>query len=280
MKGKGFVLGLTAFFCGVLTAISSSVVLAQTGDEVLRQDKERSEASRLWEQVIEAKGGREKLHSISNMLRSKSPGQIELYVYPNLYWEWDKGKIVHSYLWIRLSNMDRGVYVVATDQGIASFKKDLDSKGRANYRESNLMDACAFLLETKWLQPSPTRVTREIVNKKQYDVIHTRFPDLAVYKDWGLDFFIEPETHEVKLVRDYSVPYGEGGVWTFDDYISVDGIQMPRKVNGFISMEEMGRFHKGKCCAFSYRFNVAYNSTLFDVVPTEAAGPDAWKPRP
>ena len=38
------------------------------GQEVVGTDSERVRAERIWEEMVKVKGGREKLHSISNML--------------------------------------------------------------------------------------------------------------------------------------------------------------------------------------------------------------------
>lgn len=239
-------------------------------------ERDRIEAERLWEELIKAKGGREKLYSVSNMLRSKSDGQIELFVYPDRHWEWDRGHIVYNYLWLTMANMEKGIFAVVSQNGLNKIEKDLDERGRANYREGFLMDGCIFFLESRWLRPTPVKVAREAINKKQFDVVKTRFPDLLVYKDWGLDFFIEPESREVRFVRQFSVPNHEGMIWKFDNYTSINGIQMPQNVNAFLSPKEI---RNTKCCNFTYDFNVQYNSSIFEKIPTEAEGRDAWRPR-
>ena len=69
------------------------------GHDSIEQDETR-EAERIWEQAIEAKGGRERLYAVRNAVVSSkgiyrtSRGkdnkirQEEFYVFPDMFWAW------------------------------------------------------------------------------------------------------------------------------------------------------------------------------------------------
>lgn len=71
----------SAAFILVLIIFAAHLVSGQTTTETPSAEKERIEAERAWEQLIEMKGGREKLHSITNMLTEISSMTL-LDIYP------------------------------------------------------------------------------------------------------------------------------------------------------------------------------------------------------
>ncbi len=170
----------TLIIISIICFLSSVTIYAQVAS-AKAESKERLEAERQWEQMVEAKGGREKLNSVTNMMltKGKAPNnQIEFYVFPNRYWEWSKGKIVHEYTSASMANLDLGVYLSADESGLTNSEKFAPISGGLNYSESWLMEACAFMLENQWLKPTPIKVTRETVGKERLDVVDTVFPNL------------------------------------------------------------------------------------------------------
>jgi hypothetical protein len=270
----------SVIFALALVIVSMIFAFGQESPEAAQAKKERIEAERLWEQMVKVKGGREKLHSISNMMLTKGNNpdgiQMEFYVFPNKYWEWSKDQGLHNLMFVTMANLDQGLFLVAGHNGLATDLKNLSEKERADYRETYLIEACTFLLETRWLKPTPIRVTQEIVNKERLDVVETRFSTLEYYRGWGLDFYIDPETLVVRGVRDYSIPWGRGGYWAFDNYSAINGIQVPQTANRFLSMKDVKKLN---CCIQTYQFNVEYDEKLFERQPSAEAGPDAWKPK-
>lgn len=277
-----------------ITLISGLIILlvgiagAQESPETPQTKKERIEAERLWEQMVKVKGGREKLHSISNMMLTKGSNpdsiQMEFYVYPNKYWEWSKGRIVHDYLDVMTVNLDVGVILFSnpvligssSQEGWVTNKKLTTELERANYREGYLMNSCRFLLETKWLKPTPIRVRQEIVNKERLDVVETRFSTLRVYPDSREDYYVDPESLIVRAIAHYSkgvlIRY-----YLFDRYTIVNGIQVPGKYGVVYTVDD---FKKASFTPLTFRFNVDYDEKLFERPPSVEAGPDAWKPKP
>lgn len=238
------------------------------------------EAERLWEQIVEAKGGRTKLHGVTNLLLtkgSKPPNvEIDLYVYPNRYWTWSKGKIVYDYNESSMANLDRGIFLF--DPQPINADKVQPVEGGSNYKETWLLDACIFFLENKWLKPMPIRVRRETVGKQKMDVIETRFPHSATLSDVTLSYYVEPEDLEVRGIAYYSSKYNQIlRFYAFDDYSEVDGIRVPK---GFTVIPKVEFPKKSRMLPLTFQFNVDYDKELFNRPPSVAAGPDAWKPKP
>ena len=75
--------------------------------------------------------------------------------------------------------------------------EDKDSDGRLSWWEAQ----CIYLLETRWMQPRPLRVSRQKFGKETLDVVET----LVSYsgQQRRLDFLVDPETLLVRYVIDY-----------------------------------------------------------------------------
>ena len=263
-----------------LIILTATIARTQEAPETRNAEKDRIEAERLWEQMVKVKGGRERLYSISNMMLTKGNKvddvQMQLYVYPNKYWEWNKGIAFHNTLWIKMANLDLGVFFVADHSDLLKYEKDLSAIGRADYREGYLMEACAFLLETKWLKPTPNRVRQQIVGKQKLDVIETDFTTLEKYRNWRLDFYIDPESLVVQGVEHYGDDGKSYSFYSFGRYTTVDGIQVPLE---YVDVYRVSELNKASLTPLTFQFNVDYDQKVFERPPSAEAGPDAWKPK-
>lgn len=273
MSGTNYVFGvwvMMVFFIANLPAQTT------VNDRPAATESEQRRAEKLWEQIIEAKGGREKLHSVTNMVLTKgnSPDNLGVYfdVFPYKSWTWRKGPPTPKVIWIDMVNLDYGVYLTAGNEGL--LRNDRVSKERHDMivRET-IGHACVYLLETKWLQPKPVRVERKKIDKELLDVVETQLSDPAIGIEERMDFAVEPETLLVRWV----VEYYQGkplSYYYFDGYTTVDGIQVPLRYGDLWSFTERKYFMPLK-----FDFNVDYNKQLFEKPPTVEAGSDAWKPK-
>ena len=241
--------------------------------------KEKAEAEHVWEQLIIAKGGRNRLHAITNMMLTKGnkpPNvQIEFYVYPNRFWEWSKGKIVHEYKDVSMANLDRGVYLF--DPQPINADRVQPVNGGANYRETWLGDASLFLLETKWLQPTPMRVRSVSDGKKRWDVVETVFASLTKYNDWGIDYYIDPETLEIQMAAECDAKGEPYTLWIFDGQKEVAGINVPATATAVSGRTNLKKLPKKPFSGLTFQFNIEYDEKLFERPPSVAEGPDAWR---
>jgi hypothetical protein len=269
---KSVVIICVFLFISLISAIAQTETTSQ-----LPTEKERVEAEKLWEQIIEAKGGRKKLHSVTNMVLTKGDKPDNLgvffYVFPNKYWRWTQGPPSPKTIWVHMTNLDYGVYMVASNEGLVGNDKLSEEDHNLTLVEK-LTHGCVYLLETKWLQPKPTRVERTKIDKEQLDVVETHLYDSTIGIDERLDFAVEPETLLVRWV----VRYYNGKplfYYYFDRYTTVEGIQMPLRYGDQRNFTEKKYF-----IPLKFELNVKYNEQLFEKPPTVEAGSGAWKPKP
>lgn len=245
--------------------------------EKIKAEKERIEAEKFWNEMIEAKGGREKLHSVSNMLITNDgkPDNlwIKFWVYPYKYWNWDRDSSYYNVKRVIMSNLELRWYI---NRGRYE-NKDLGDEAYLSDRESYQITACTFLLETKWFQPTPIRVTRQKLGRTTIDAIETRFPNLEYYKNWGLMYYVDTETLLPKgvaiILRDKVAK-----PTLFKDYETVNGIQMPTSVENPFGGEYFNPKRQG-FRSVKIRLNVDHNKELFEKEPTFESGSNAWKPK-
>ena len=227
-----------------------------------------------------AKGGRERLYAVRNMViissgsykalrfkispdrkvesKSLKPSGLyreELFVFPSKYWAWDDYRPAVFGLWIHVYDYSRRTKYVITDGEPHHPAETIEVKemDRPLYFVQLM-----YLLESKWLKPKPVRVRAE----RSIDMLETELEGMRY------DFAIDRNT---KLVISFS-SYSEYGGKTYQnvvklsDYKTVDGIMMPLTV-------EMDDGHKEYS---DIKINVEYNENIFSSPPSIEAGPHAW----
>lgn len=221
---------------------------------------EQARAEKAWNALVTEKGGRAKLHTVTNMVIERYGGDwIQLCVFPDLEWE-AFGPFFHN----RFSDLfDRrqGLMVKATQDG--------ELETRSNYPwDWTLRGQLAFLLETKWDKPSIVRVDRRKEGKQTFDIIETNIGHLKV------EFGYEPDEMLVRRVYLYEKS-GLFRIWALDGYRSIDGIQMPSRIAELSAKD----FLKNSTFDFepiSFQFNVDYDPKIFER-PLRTTTTDAWK---
>jgi hypothetical protein len=254
--------------------------------KVRSQNKDATRATQLWEQVISAKGGRERLYAVNNLVvssrtkysrpvRGFKEGQFEnLFVFPDKWWFWgnelgitiwtyDFGRQVGQELW----DASLGVHTYSptiplTDTTIVPFEKKDDITFRF-VRRRFIQNQLIYLMETKWLQPTIVKSWESKVGNKKVDVIETS------YAKQRFEFYIDPKTSlpVQVIIRTRIEQTGRDVVDRFvlGDYIEVAGIKFPQKVT---------RGDKNKT---TYQVNVDYDERIFERPPTIDMGPEAWR---
>jgi len=222
------------------------------------------------------KGGREKLHSITNLLTKSKWYSSEKYgpftrldVFPNVMWDFrylsNKPSIWRPAL-ILFDVPKRTIYF-ANQEGI--FHRWQPS----NIRRSVAVYRLAFLLETKWDRPEPVRITRVFKGQKALDVIETRYGDVRI------DFTFDPE--DLLVVQTDVSDLNGGGKSTVmsSDYKEIYGIKMPRtwgvKADDF-NETPIGAL-ESKLYGIEFEFNVDFNPNIFKGAYIRAGSPDDWK---
>ncbi len=275
----------------VLQLLTALAMFCCLGGFVLSQDKpptlaEKKEAEKAWDALVRAKGGRDKLYSITNILTEIGTFR-RLDIFPNSFWtysDWPFGTSYSVHLW-------DGAKSIATEAGRDGLRfrtywdkeKSLEVEtevrtGEVVYRpkmsNQNYIsdDRIPFILETKWDKPDPQRVSQIKQGKKKLDVIETRF------NGFRMDFIYEIEEMLVLEVKFYDEKMGWWKGYSFSNYTEINGIKMPQSW-GIKSMAYNLEKEKYRYVNIKFSFNVDYAPDLF-TRPLIATGPDGWKRKP
>ena len=125
--------------------------------------KQQKESARLWEQAIAAKGGRDRLYEVHNLVissrgkyrsRLSKNNQVrreELFVFPNKYWFWDDYRPDVFGLRVSMYNYDTNMKYVISDSE-PDHQPEAITNGQRNKALRN--EQLSSLLETRWLKPT------------------------------------------------------------------------------------------------------------------------------
>lgn len=276
---KNYLSGLVLICIVILTFAREMKVNAQNADP--------KKARELWEQVIAAKGGRENLYAVENLVvsvktkykklkRGFTGNHTEsLYVLPDKWWFWVDEPPFGLGIWTYNFSSKVGWEV---DEGFPSqtIKPSADvsttSKIDVRFRFVNRKfseDQLIYLMETKWLQPTIIGVRAEKLNSQKVDVIEIS------YGNQKFEYYIDKQTHLPKqvVIRTLIEKTGtsvDGKEHTesfmLSDYVEVSGIKFPRVVRRGNESTET-----------TYQVNVDYNKNIFENPSTLDMGSEAWK---
>lgn len=263
------------FVIAVILVFSGNCIAQNTQES---DDSSRKEAERIWELMIAAKGGRERLLNVRNMVVSERKTYRTLFkkteyesrllsVYPGVYWRWEDfrpsvlGVTVRMYNWqihkkyVRDAR-DREIQLFPLEQ--VDYDQSADSSGNLKLGRSPF-----FLPETQWWKPRPVSVRLGKVGKEKVFIVR------VVIEDSSADLFISQKTYLPLRGTSYT-PKGEVSS-EMKDYRAFDGIQMPTKLK-LLDPAGMGWVTR------TYQFNIEYNERVFTSAPPPFNTLDeAWK---
>ena len=193
--------------------------------------EERELAERIWEQMIAAKGGRERLYGVKTMVRESRSyvrfanprfpnGEIHrvlAFAFPDREWVWiDSGKTIFgsTVIW---GDLTKGFGYIGFQDG--ETRRDSDLRGN----ETSLkLTQLVYLNETRWLQPKPIGVLRGKEIPRGVEAIETMLLDERV------DFWISRTDHlPVRIIdywhNQYTHVLEPGYTFDFSDYHEIDG---------------------------------------------------------
>ena len=241
------------------------------------QENNEQKARQLWELAITAKGGRERLQRVDNLLISSHaarpldrPGfeglgthHEELYVFPEKFWWWRDDR--PSKFGLSAEVFDGATHwLVKEDDPESPRRLGLTT----NEKEFSVRAQVFFLMETPWVKPVPVKARTEWLGLKRVDVVHT------LANGYKVIFYLDRKTHLPVKASILSLNADENDeemvdlfAVFFDDYREVQGLQMPHKVGWGSSPRHL----------YSFRMNVDYDEAIFAGPPKLEAGPEAWR---
>lgn len=148
----------------VFNSLVAIVILASSSiGQVEETDANRARAQRLWEEALQAKGGRDQLHSIRNFLISgeihtevvKGSSRTEvqwLHALPGKAWLYEYTPEFDVYLDATVINIERNLCL----KTLAPAGGDIPGLSRClptTLAERLIQNPIIYLMETKWLRP-------------------------------------------------------------------------------------------------------------------------------
>lgn len=232
------------------------------------------EAVTFWEQAIAAKGGRERLHSVLNMVisthgkygsRQLGENQVRgetLFVFPARYWDWSDYRPDVFGLRISMYNFETQKKYIISD---GEPQRQIESITAAEQSRAEMHSLLPYLLETKWLRPVVVGVKTGRIRLRPVNIVQTTVNGKRV------DFALDQKSHLPVRVSYHDLIKGKEYITALDlsDYVDIDGIKVPQKI----------KYDDGTEYKQAYQFNVEYNEDIFVRPTTIQAGPQAWKPK-
>lgn len=260
---------------GILSVLVFAAGYSQDATKGSTQS-EKEEAQRAWDQVIAAKGGRERLGELRSLLITFSHDRKNirgsaLYVFPNKYWDWvvdrPRPKDTDPMPSMTLCNGDiKRRYSISID--VVFLREGDDCK--YDVEENDFL-----LLETQSRPFLPVRVSGSTFKKQPIDIIETRFHSHRI------DFTVDAKSFMVLKVSDYGYFFFGPELpdpleYVFKDYVDVNGVKMPL-AKGWL---EYGKKNSKVefWVYYTYQTDVDYDPKFFEGPPTLLPSVDAWRP--
>ena len=256
-------------FIGLLFLLS--IVVSCMAQKTTSNGDSQKNAKKLWEQAVAAKGGRERLYSIRNLVVSSRANymhgfkkyqirQEALYVFPNKLWWWNDMRPDVFGLRMEMYNFDsRMKYIVQ----LGDPRTELEPIEKNESREFSFHRLAPLLLETEWLKPVLVEASIEKIGLRRVNIIQTMIDRERV------DFAFDQKTHLLVRVSYYNLINNKTYITKVDysDYFEVDGIQMP----------QTEKADDGTTYKQSYQFNIEYDDSIFIKAPPIESGPELWR---
>jgi hypothetical protein len=218
----------------------------------------------VWEQAVQAKGGRERLRKVQTLAIFMKPAQVVLagapanwlYVFPDRYFEWEGRKGVE--------------YSIVVDGTAGRIAMDANGRPRAAWsmtsveRDRLTLNQVMYLLETAWLQPKLLGVRPARLHK--YNVLTVsaggRIFDLSLNGSNLPERIFSRRGENSKIKYDYQMEH----------YREFQGISLPTRIIG-------SEGNRASTWDVDYEIDAKYNPKMFERPPDLADGPEPWRRR-
>src|SRR5215470_15140117 len=146
-----------AICCSILSSLLIMKTSSSTVSAPARIEGD-SDAASLWEQALAAKGGREKLRGVSNLLESYiDKSHVGLYVFPTKLWDWTDDRPTRLGVYVVMDNLERSLSY-RMEGNTAGPPQNLGERHAKEGLWEIYYTQLYYLLETQWLKPRPVQV--------------------------------------------------------------------------------------------------------------------------
>jgi hypothetical protein len=217
-----------------------------------------------WERAIDAKGGRERLYGVRNVVisaRTSGSSFETLFVLPSKFWSWHDERPTVFGRWAEMTNLERQTQQMSMDTSDTPLPLGKPTPAVIEWmRTLQLM----LFLETRWQKP--TLGEERHVGLFRSPVVHA-----AIAAEDVFDVQFDKGSGLPTKITNLDVPS-----WIVErelrDYRSVQGILLPHEFRG-----PAAALAKGATWKMTFQLNVDYNPRIFEEPPSAIAGPHAWK---
>lgn len=250
-----------------------------------------TEADRLWDMAIKAKGGRGNLNKVNSISFGKNGKSTLLLVFPDKMFSWEDMRPGQFGLKIEVYNYETGYgyWHSGLDDSVKIFKdirNDPLTRSRGNMNYLMISSQLQNFLETKWLKPKPLTALKSRIAGNRVDRVDVLIEGYGEPVRYAV--FLDEKTHlPVRFARCYTIYSGDisRNQWVTDVrfYREIQGIKVPM---------ESDTIGTGKWTRRYFEINPDYNPGVFDRQPDltadgfqwrknqSQAGPDAALPEP
>jgi len=277
----------------IILAVFMQFVMSQEKSDLQKSQKKEnfSSAEQLWEKVIEAKGGRKKLHEVNNLVvsfdgvgyalrfkrnqtreESFSAREESVYVFPNKLWQWKDARPYVFGLQVEMFNLETNRYYRVVDHGPEYDpvenpyrEMELTEIQKQELISSMIYAHILYLLESNWMKPTLLGITEAREGLKKVTMIQIQFGQYQAHYVLDEKTLLPIKVSTYKQVNEQLKFQDE---YELKDYKETNGVMMPQALK-----------HNGNVQKQTYKINVEYNKNIFITTIKIEDGTEAWKPK-
>ena len=264
------------FIAGVLLAASAyiSPQVVSRANKTIQSEDSQSEAQQLWERAVAAKGGRERLRGVKCLyvkrIQPEGDRDYQFHVFPDFSFNYTYGGRLEDSAIEVYNHRKATTWWLPSSTNVA---QAIPRERRGDDSSGNIIAQFLYLMVTNWMDPKPLRVRKERVGLKRVDVIEVDA------NGWPVDYYLDPKTFlPTKVVSEYSFMSHEKRekeqVVKLDDYASINGVMMPRKLSYSYTYANARRRWTENV---NYELNPPYDPQFFEQPPTPRTLPESWR---
>lgn len=245
--------------------INGFVRVRETCHEQVKTVEQRR-AEEFWEKAVQAKGGRERLYSVKNIVefsgqtKDKKPRYVTLAILPDKMWEWMDDRDTPIGLAVDWWDVSRNIWFRVVEGHLP--EKYIEA-GPATVSLQDMQ--IRYLLETNWMKPVIISGREGKFENKKVFIVETL---VKGNKERRVDFYFDLKTHlPINIAYISAINKQVYEEIALDNYTEVDSISMPTSI----------RFSDTSKIPVKVELDVDYDETIFENPPSIEAGPNAWR---
>jgi hypothetical protein len=228
------------------------------------EQAQATQAAKLWEAAVEAKGGRQRLHQVKSLAvfyeASKGRPSVELYEFPDKLWMWFDTRPSKFGLYVEALDYSKNLSYMILGGPDGKIQKLDTMPNKTSFLEKPQL---IHLLESAYFKPELLSTYKTRLGFKPVDVVVVRMDKFRA------GVFLDAKTHlPLRIGYYFKEAGGELFKWyDLSGYREVEGIKLPSVI------VEDDRIKK----EVRYEINPKYDPQVFERPPSVKGGPEQWR---